>query len=77
MSSMSNTKSEFGGMLAAARAEPYALVDGMTSRRVPPTFMPGTPSVQPAITWLNPNVMGRPKSCELWKIVPSMQSAPV
>ena len=48
--SISNTKSLFAGMFDAGLEAPYACSAGITKRRVPPIFIPGTPYVQPLIT---------------------------
>src|SRR5437868_456140 len=73
----SKTRLELGG-IPATDCAPYAYWAGIISRRVPPTFMPGMPAVQPWITPpLNWAVNGWPLSSELWKITPVSAKAPV
>ena len=49
----------------------------MPSRRVPPTFMPGIPWVQPGITSLSANVAGSPRLYDESKIAPVEHETPM
>ena len=54
-SSTSKTSVALGGMTPLLPASPYPSAAGITSFRRPPTFIPATPSSQPAITWPRPS----------------------
>ena len=78
VSSISNTNAALAGIPEPAGGlTPYARSAGIINLLVPPTFIPGTPSVQPLITPSRLNGIGLPLSWELWNIIPVDATAPV
>ena len=73
ISSTSKIKSAFGGMLSPEPRAPYARLGGMTSVRLPPTFMPATPCSQPLMTLPAPSLKSigvRPSSSDESNFLP-------
>src|SRR6266550_3133667 len=71
-SSTSKIKVALGGIAPGAPRAPYPSSGGIVRVRAPPTFIPATPSSQPAITCLAPRVnwKGWPRSTELSNFLP-------
>src|SRR4029077_14751301 len=76
-SSTSNSSVALGGIAPPAPRWPYPSSDGMTSVRVPPTFIPATPWSQPRMTCPPPslNENGSPWSFELSNFLPCLSAA--
>lgn len=74
MTSMSKTRSPAGA--PPRGVSPYAIADGIQTRRFSPATMSCTASVQPLITSETPKVIGSPRATELSNMIPSL-SQPV
>src|SRR3989338_8470801 len=76
--STSKVNVALGGITLPAPRAPYASCGGMVSLRLPPTFIPATPSSQPLMTCPAPTrkEKGSLRSIELSNLVP-LASQPV